>query len=186
MACTCKDIIPQSKECYAQQIVVKIPEYLDIRMNAPGRERKEFVALDPCITSEVIQLWRLGIVTTGSCCGHNLPDGFPFIGVEDEYIPKMKELGYEVAHNKCRPNDEDSFVPKSVGVVTIEKAGEFIEAMDYDMVLAPVSRNYLRRGDKARMKDGEILTVRSLEFKEFCSEEKIGYIPKKDIDTVIE
>ena len=121
MACTCKDIIPQSKECYAQQIVVKVPEYLDIRMNAPGRERKEYVALDPCITAEVIQLWRLGIVTTGACCGHNLPDGFQFIGVEDEFIPKMKELGYEVAHNKCRPDDEDSFVPKSVGGKTATK-----------------------------------------------------------------
>lgn len=121
MACTCKNIIPQSKECYEQQIVVKVPDYLDIRMNAPGRERKEYVALDPCITAEVIQLWILGIVTTGACCGHNLPDGFPFIGVKDEFIPKMKELGYEVAHNKCRPNDEDSFVPKSVGGKTATK-----------------------------------------------------------------
>lgn len=58
--------------------------------------------------------------------------------------------------------------------------------MGYDTVLAPVSRNYLRRGDKVRMKDGEILTVRSLEFREFCAEEKVGYIPKKDIDTVME
>lgn len=56
--------------------------------------------------------------------------------------------------------------------------------MDYDTVLALVSRSYLRRGDKVRMKDGEILTVRSLEFREFCAEEKIGYIPKKDIDLV--
>lgn len=58
--------------------------------------------------------------------------------------------------------------------------------MGYDTVLAPVSRNYLRRGDKVRMKDGEILTVRSLEFREFCVEEEVGYIPKKDIDTVME
>lgn len=58
--------------------------------------------------------------------------------------------------------------------------------MGYDTVLAPVSRNYLRRGDKVRMKDGEILTVRSLVFREFCAEEKVGYIPKKDIDTVMQ
>jgi hypothetical protein len=60
------------------------------------------------------------------------------------------------------------------------------KTMPYDALLCPVSRNYLRRGDKVRMKDGEILTVRSLEFREFCAEEKIGYIPKKDIDTVME
>lgn len=58
--------------------------------------------------------------------------------------------------------------------------------MGYDTVLAPVSRNYLRRGDKVRMKDGEILTVRSLEFRDFCAEEKVGCIPKNDIDTVME
>jgi len=58
--------------------------------------------------------------------------------------------------------------------------------MVYDTVLAPVSRNYLRRRDKVRIKDGSILTVRSLEFREFCAEEKVGYIPKNDIDTVME
>ena len=65
-------------------------------------------------------------------------------------------------------------------------AEETILALHSDSELCPVSRNYLRRGDKVRMKDGEILTVRSLEFREFCAEEKIGYIPKKDIDTVME
>ena len=29
-------------------------------------------------------------------------------------IQKMKDLGYEVYYNKCRPNDEDSFIPKTV------------------------------------------------------------------------
>ena len=47
-------------------------------------------------------------------------------------------------------------------------------------------RNWLKKGDKVRMKDGKILTVKSLEFKEFCAEERVGYIPKKDIDTVME
>lgn len=110
----CKNIIPQSQECYDQQIIVKVPSNIDIRFNAPGREKKEYVNLDPCIASEIIKLWRKGIVTTGCCCGHNLKDGFAFIGVEERFIPKMKELGYKVAFNKCRPNDEDSFIPKSI------------------------------------------------------------------------
>ena len=58
--------------------------------------------------------------------------------------------------------------------------------MGYDALLAPVSRNYLRIDDKVRMKDGRILTVKSLEYREFVSKEEIGYIPKKDIDTVLE
>ena len=59
--------------------------------------------------------------------------------------------------------------------------------MGYDTVLAPpVSRNFLRRGDKVRMKDGKILTVKFLEYTDFICEEIVGYIPKKDIDTVME
>jgi hypothetical protein len=55
-----------------------------------------------------------------------------------------------------------------------------------DRVLAPVSRNFLRRGDKVRMKDNRILTVKSLEFREFVSIEEVGYLSKNDIDTVLE
>jgi len=60
------------------------------------------------------------------------------------------------------------------------------EAMQYDTVLAPVSRNWMKRGDKIRMKDGEILTVKWLEYRDFICEEKVGYIPKKYIDTIME
>lgn len=49
----------------------------------------------------------------------------------------------------------------------------------------PVNRNYLRRGDKVRMKDGRLLTVQFLDFTEFMSIE-YGWERKKDIDTVLE
>ena len=29
-------------------------------------------------------------------------------------IQKMKDLGYKVLYNECRPNDEDSFIPKTI------------------------------------------------------------------------
>lgn len=74
--------------------------------------RKNYVNIDKCLMREVLDLWEMGIETTGCCCGHNKVEGY--IGVEDEFIPKMKELGYEVHHNACRPNDEDSFKPKSL------------------------------------------------------------------------
>ena len=70
------------------------------------------VSIDKCLLTEIIQLWEMGIKTTGCCCGHG-NKAMAFIGVQDSYIEKMKELGYEVHFNSCRPNDEDSFIPKT-------------------------------------------------------------------------
>lgn len=71
----------------------------------------KYVAVDKCLLPEVLTLWELGIKTTGCCCGHGKQG--PFIGVTDEFIPVMKAMGYVVAYNSCRPDDEDSFVPKT-------------------------------------------------------------------------
>jgi hypothetical protein len=61
---------------------------------------------------EILRLWELGIKTCGCCCGHGKQT--PFIEVKEEYIPKMKELGYVVQPNECRSGDEDGFVPKTI------------------------------------------------------------------------
>jgi hypothetical protein len=74
--------------------------------------------IDTCIAQEVMGLWMKGITTTGCCCGHNEHTGF--IGVADSDIEKMKQLGYEVHQNKMRPDDEDSFTPKSIPVIPLE------------------------------------------------------------------
>lgn len=104
---------------------LKVPADLDIRLNAPGAERREWVSVDPCLSDEIKELWRLGIVTTGCCCGHGLGGRMvPFIGVREDFIPKMKELGYKVQPNPTGkyvngefiptyPDREDSFVPKT-------------------------------------------------------------------------
>lgn len=76
-----------------------------------GNEFK-YVAVDKCLIKEIIDLWEQGIRTTGCCCGHGEKE-FAYIGVVFEDIPKMKQLGYEVFFNKERPNDEDSFIPKT-------------------------------------------------------------------------
>lgn len=76
-----------------------------------GKMKSKTVAVDKCLLPEILRLWEEGIKTTGCCCGHGRND--PFIGVKQEYIPQMKSLGYSVAHNPCRPDDEDSFVPKT-------------------------------------------------------------------------
>ena len=74
---------------------------------------------------EIIDLWEQGIHTTGCCCGHG-DINEAFIGVNFEDIPKMKELGYDVQFNSCRPNDEDSFIPK-----TELKYGEIEKGFDW-------------------------------------------------------
>ena len=110
--CNCNHI-PQSQECYNQMTVLKIPENITILRNAPDQEKLKYISVDQCLAGEIKNLWSMGIITTGCCCGHNRGEYDPFIGVKDEFIPIMKELGYKVAYNNCRPNDEDSFIPKS-------------------------------------------------------------------------
>lgn len=89
---------------------VMLPYYV----TDPTAEKKEkqtkVVCIDKCLLPEILKLWEKGIKTTGCCCGHGNPD-MAFIGVKDEYIEKMKDLGYSVQFNECRPGDEDSFVP---------------------------------------------------------------------------
>ena len=71
-----------------------------------------FICIDKCLLDEITLLWSMDIMTTGCCCGHNQLEGF--IGVEFRHIKQMKDLGYEVEFNSMRPNDEDSFIPKSI------------------------------------------------------------------------
>jgi hypothetical protein len=69
-----------------------------------------------CLARELFYLWDLGIITTGCCCGHHEGENGEnsYIGVLEKFIPKMKELGYKVRFNPCRPKDEDSFIPKTI------------------------------------------------------------------------
>jgi len=83
-----------------------------VALKAPDWSSKNTICVDLCLKEEILHLWSIGIRTTGCCCGHNKVEGF--IGVIDVDIPKMKELGYQVQYNSCRPNDEDSFKPKSI------------------------------------------------------------------------
>ena len=74
-----------------------------------ARDDGRGICVDVCLALEVSQLWRLGIRTTGCCCGHG--EHPAYIGVADEHIETMKRLGYAVQPNPCRPGAEDSFHP---------------------------------------------------------------------------
>ena len=97
--CGCKDIEIGS---YDNQVVLKSPKW----------SSHKTICVDRCIEREIKHLWGVGIITTGCCCGHNKEIGF--IGVDFDFIDRMKSMGYTVVHNSCRPNDEDSFKPKSI------------------------------------------------------------------------
>ena len=80
-----------------------------IWLHAPNHIPKENgYCIDLCIAQEITYLWMQGIKTHGCCCGHNKINGF--IGVEEEFISKMKELGYDETNNQY--GDSGYFKPK--------------------------------------------------------------------------
>jgi len=91
-------------------ITVEIPEhmkeYRDNRVNA-GLSSK--ISIDPCIYNEICELWKLEIITYGSCCGHNKRESF--VNVADENISQMLEMGYIQNHHD--KNRKDTFRLKS-------------------------------------------------------------------------
>jgi len=100
--CTCKNV---GMGEHTNALFVPPPDYFN--------SAKAGYWIDKCIFHEVMILWSIGVVTTGCCCGHNKPSepGRPYIGVENQFIPFMKDLGYAVHYNHSRPGDEDSFTP---------------------------------------------------------------------------
>lgn len=50
------------------------------------------IGVDACLVEELQRLWRAGIRTVGSCCGHGRTSGY--IQVLDEDAPRMEALGY--------------------------------------------------------------------------------------------
>ena len=104
----CADIPFQTYECCYH---ITLPWLCKYHWEDDSMKEPMTVSIDKCLLPEILKLWEMGIKTTGCCCGHGKQGAF--IGVDCDDIQKMKDLGYEVYHNECRPNDEDSFVPKT-------------------------------------------------------------------------
>ena len=69
---------------------------------------KMTACLDPCIASEIIYLWRHGITTYGSCCGHGKI--LPIVVTDKADYNRMVKWGYKIfRRDKC-----DEFILKSV------------------------------------------------------------------------
>ncbi len=107
--CKCKDVDFGS---YENQQALSAPDSVVLRMNTPEREVRSEVCVDSCLVDEVKELWRLGIATTGCCCGHNKGDGY--IGVEYRFIPDMIKMGYVPITFENDPDRIDTFIPKTI------------------------------------------------------------------------
>ncbi|BAP30128.1 uncharacterized protein CHSO_1091 [Chryseobacterium sp. StRB126] len=110
MACKCKDIYFGSIENFLQQIMVDIPPHMEGYKQSRLKEGlSDKISIDPCIIDEIKELWRLGITTYGSCCGHNKAESF--VNVDEKDIVKMLSIGYVQNHpDKSR---KDTFRLKS-------------------------------------------------------------------------
>ena len=84
------------------------------------------ISFDACLAKELFYLWDNGIETTGCCCGRhsNCHKSMAYIGVKFKHIDKMKSWGYRVAVNPMRPNDEDSFIPKTFEAIANGEAND--------------------------------------------------------------
>lgn len=96
MKCKCENIEIGS---YDRQIWLHAPTHMP---------KENGYCIDLCIVQEITYLWMKGIKTNGCCCGHNKLDGF--IGVEEEFIEKMKDLGYVEMNQQF--GDNGYFKPK--------------------------------------------------------------------------
>ena len=109
--CTCP--VGTRPQEYANTTILPIPAH----MSAYRRARTHAglsgnLCLDRCIVVEIQQLWKRGVVTYGSCCGHHFHPGM--FNVNQDDVERMKAWGYTVQPNRSRPGDEDSFYPMGV------------------------------------------------------------------------
>lgn len=98
MMCTCKSLCLYTEG--DEEVILYPPDNLGI-IKITG-EPKEAVSVDACIAPVIEHLWKNGIVTLNSCCGHNINP--PSIIFEDNLSQdrclKIKNLIAEVDQRK--------------------------------------------------------------------------------------
>lgn len=71
--------------------------------------RSRFFSIDSCLASELNMLWKKGVRTQESCCGHG--KGLSYIAVDEKSIPIMESLGY--TYDYTRPRSWGIFFTKT-------------------------------------------------------------------------
>jgi len=92
-------------------ITLPIPDHMEAYRIARDKDGLSgFINIDPCIVDEIKELWSKGIVTYGSCCGHNKLESM--VNVDDSQSDLMLEMGYVMNHPD--PNRKDTFKLKTM------------------------------------------------------------------------
>lgn len=63
--------MPELKPCRCHSYNWEIGEEKNVVVDAPHWSEKKRICLDACIADTIKELWKRGIITLGSCCGHN-------------------------------------------------------------------------------------------------------------------
>lgn len=87
--CNCVDVEIGS---YGNQVELPAPSHMKGK-SIGCLTIRDTICIDACLEKEIMDLWMLGIFTTGCCCGHNKRHGY--IGVVLDHVPHMIQLGYE-------------------------------------------------------------------------------------------
>lgn len=88
---------------YTGQVLLAPPSFLKDKW-------PDGIGIDACLALEIQKLWRIGVETSGHCCGHG--KSTPFISVFPESIKKMEALGYEQLPHPD-PSRRDHFKAKT-------------------------------------------------------------------------
>lgn len=66
-----------------------------VKLNTPRPvSGSQFVYVDACIADEVQKMNDLGIITIGSCCGHDEEDAFPHVLIDEKSAVDAYRFGY--------------------------------------------------------------------------------------------
>ena len=109
--CRCKNVEFGS---YDNTVVMKMPFS---NFDCLGKPKSSLVTIDICIATEIASLWKLGVKTINSCCGHGKICGN--VVVADGSISLIKEFGYELDTTEKYANPENTFKLKMGGEIVI-------------------------------------------------------------------
>lgn len=91
---------------YDNMKILAMPDHMLLK-NGGYYYSKDTVSIDPCIVEEIEMLWRNGVRTINSCCGHGKLRAS--VIVENSSEQTMIELGYEVNNSWHEGFDCDIF-----------------------------------------------------------------------------